>query len=80
MNSIIIDKQNVHLLSPIKSELIEDFFKAFMNVSSDVQGLTTNSEEDDLTSIYNNLCVTEGEDVYLSDGLWLTESGNLIEK
>ncbi len=61
-------------------ELIEDFFKAFMKVSSDVQGLTTNSEEDDLTSIYNNLCVTEGEDVYLSDGLWLTESGNLIEK
>ena len=61
-------------------ELIQDFFKAFTIVQNQVKTISIHPNDNELTYLYNNLYVEKGEDVYLSDGLWLTENGDLIEK
>lgn len=38
------------------------------------------AQEDDLESLYEGMMTSEGEDVYLSDGLWLSADGSLHER
>lgn len=60
-------------------ELIQKFFKNYQDLSlaiDDSEKLQGNS----LVSLYEDIHVQSGEAVYLSDGMWLTPDGRIIEK
>lgn len=65
----LIDQEGVDTTE--LTEMIDLFFQYYYE---------PNALDNDLIDIYNGICVEDGEDVYLSDGMWLTSDGRLIEK
>ncbi|MBS7815704.1 hypothetical protein J7560_09810 [Wohlfahrtiimonas chitiniclastica] len=60
-------------------ELIQVFFKNYQDLSLDIDD-SEKLKGNSLISLYEDIHVQSGEAVYLSDGMWLTPDGRIIEK
>ncbi|NDY46652.1 hypothetical protein G3M85_14845 [Serratia marcescens] len=75
MFSITIDHGKT-IQDEINEEWVTRFFELF-----DAHGISTNNiVEPVMVDIYSDLCVEDGEDVYLSDGMYMRPNGTIYER
>ncbi|AVN34499.1 TPA: hypothetical protein SML71_000975 [Serratia marcescens] len=71
MFSITIDHGKT-IQDEVNEEWVTRFFELF-----DAHGISTNTG---MVDIYSDLCVEDGEDVYLSDGMYMRPNGTIYER
>jgi hypothetical protein len=71
MFSITIDHGKT-IQDEVSEEWVTRFFELF-----DAQGISKNIVEPSMVDIYSDLCVEDGEDVYLSDGMYMRPNGTI---
>lgn len=74
MFSITIDHGKT-IQDEVNEEWVTRFFELF-----DAHGISTNIVEPGMVNIYSNLCVEDGEDVCLSDGMYMRPNGTIYER
>ena len=74
MFSITIDHGKT-IQDEVKEKWVTRFFELF-----DAHGISTNIVEPGMVDIYSDLCVEDGEDVYLSDGMYMRPNGTIYER
>ena len=74
MFSITID-QGKTIQDEVNEEWVTRFFELY-----DAHGISTNIVEPSMVDIYSDLCVEDGEDVYLSDGMYMRPDGTTYER
>ena len=74
MFSITIDHGKT-IQDEVNEEWVTRFFELF-----DAHGISTNIVEPDMVNIYSNLCVEDGEDVFLNDGMYMRPNGTIYER
>lgn len=74
MFSITIDHGKT-IQDEVNEEWVIRFFELF-----DAHGISTNIVEPSMVNIYSDLCVEDGEDVYLSDGMYMRPNGTIYER
>ncbi|UGS41063.1 hypothetical protein G163CM_17640 [Pseudocitrobacter corydidari] len=74
MFSITID-QGKTIQDEVNEEWVTRFFELY-----DAHGISTNIIEPSMVDIYSDLCVEDGEDVYLSDGMYMRPDGTTYER
>lgn len=74
MFSITIDHGKT-IQDEVNEEWVTRFFELF-----DAHEISTNIVEPSMVDIYSDLCVEDGEDVYLSDGMYMRPNGTTYER
>lgn len=74
MFSITIDHGKT-IQDEVNEEWVTRFFELF-----DAHGISTNIVEPSMVDIYSDLCGEDGEDVYLSDGMYMRPNGTIYER
>lgn len=59
----------------VNEEWVTRFFELF-----DAHGISTNIVEPGMVNIYSDLCVEDGEDVCLNDGMYMRPNGTIYER
>ncbi len=74
MFSITIDHGKT-IQDEVNKKWVTRFFELF-----DANGISTNIVEPDIVDIYSDLCIEDGEDFYLSDGMYMRPNGTIYER
>lgn len=74
MFSITIDHGKT-IQDEVNEEWVTRFFELF-----DAHGISTNIVEPGMVDIYSDLCVEDGEDVCLNDGMYMRPNGTIYER
>lgn len=59
---------------------LDEIYKSSVGKSNNVRKADKRREASDALDLYDAICIEDGEDVYLGDGLWITSSGSTEDR